>query len=443
MGAVCAGPNHGALDCRKPLTVCAGIEGDLQLNSEWLAAHGAGDDLPITAKDFGSGVNVDLTLIWAHAEMQGWRESMEDAHLALHSLGKAVSSDERAGFQPDKGWDAIALFGVMDGHGGFQVAKFCERHLPAAIARRSSQDPADALTEAFLEMDEMLEEQEGLAELQRLSIPPNPSFLETLTNLRVDASTIGCTAVVCCISSSTITVANAGDSRAVLSRGGAALDLSQDHKPDLQSERERIIEAGGWVEIDGYPGDPRPIHRVNGDLSLSRAIGDLEFKRNENLRPDEQIVSCVPEVHSVRRQSNDEFLLLACDGVWDVMESQEAVNFVSGHLGPRNSWSSRLVSGELVLSDILSKLLDRCLSPNLDQTEGYGGDNMTAILVLFASSANGSPQLQSTGPSPSMSTTASSPMSPAVSPLVASPANLPPALAGQSVQFLGRHGRRV
>ena len=88
----------------------------------------------------------------------------------------------------------------------------------------------------------------------------------------------GCTSVVAVLHGSTLYCANAGDSRCVLCRGGEAVDMSMDHKPQLDSERQRILKAGGFVS-DG---------RVNGSLALSRAIGDLEFKRSSELGPEDQ-----------------------------------------------------------------------------------------------------------------------------------------------------------
>lgn len=75
--------------------------------------------------------------------------------------------------------------------------------------------------------------------------------------------------------------ANAGDSRAVASINGNAVPLSRDHKPTLKDERERIEAAGGWVEFN----------RVNGQLALSRALGDFMFKRNDRKSSEEQIVT--------------------------------------------------------------------------------------------------------------------------------------------------------
>ena len=72
--------------------------------------------------------------------------------------------------------------------------------------------------------------------------------------------------------------ANAGDSRAIIYKSdGSIISLSVDHKPDLEAEKKRITNAGGYVS-EG---------RVNDNLNLSRAIGDLEYKKNQNLKPHE------------------------------------------------------------------------------------------------------------------------------------------------------------
>ena len=108
-----------------------------------------------------------------------------------------------------------------------------------------------------------------------------------------------------------IICANAGDSRTVLSKGGIAIDLSKDHKPTNVYEARRIKNAGGFVE-EG---------RVNGALALSRALGDFEYKRNQKLKAKEQAVTALPDVKTVPITSDTQFIMLACDGVWDVKSS--------------------------------------------------------------------------------------------------------------------------
>lgn len=95
----------------------------------------------------------------------------------------------------------------------------------------------------------------------------------------------GCTAVVVAVHGSLVVCANAGDSRAVLCRGGTAVPLSEDHKPRNPLENRRITAAGGWVNKEG---------RVNDNLNLSRAIGDLEYKQDFAIPPSAQIISGEP-----------------------------------------------------------------------------------------------------------------------------------------------------
>ena len=98
--------------------------------------------------------------------------------------------------------------------------------------------------------------------------------------------------------------ANAGDSRSVLGVKGRAKPLSFDHKPQNEGEKARITAAGGFVDFG----------RVNGNLALSRAIGDFEFKKSAELAPEQQIVTAYPDVVVHEMGDDDEFLVIACDG---------------------------------------------------------------------------------------------------------------------------------
>ena len=140
----------------------------------------------------------------------------------------------------------------------------------------------------------------------------------------------GCTAVVALVRGGQLVVANAGDSRCVLSRRGRAGDLTHDHKPTDPEEYARILKAGGFV-TEG---------RVNGSLTLSRALGDLEYKQARELPPEPQAVTALPEVRSEALGEGDEFLILACDGIWDVLTNQEV------RRGRAGSWGLGLGEGE-------------------------------------------------------------------------------------------------
>ena len=109
------------------------------------------------------------------------------------------------------------------------------------------------------------------------------------------------------IRNDTIYCANAGDSRAVICNRGNAENLSEDHKPEDKKEKDRIYKAGSTV-TEG---------RVDGNLNLSRSIGDLKHKQVPGLPPSEQPITCVPDVKTRKITDGDEFIVVACDGIWE------------------------------------------------------------------------------------------------------------------------------
>lgn len=177
----------------------------------------------------------------------------------------------------------------------------------------------------------------------------------------------GTTAVVALIRGKQLIVANAGDSRCVVSEKGKALDMSYDHKPEDELELARIKNAGGKVTMDG---------RVNGGLNLSRAIGDHFYKRNKALPPEEQMISALPDIKVLTLNEDHEFMVIACDGIWNVMSSQEVVDFVSERL-KTNAGKNK------PLSAIIEELLDHCLAPDTSG-DGTGCDNMTCMIITFS-----------------------------------------------------------
>ncbi|KMY91616.1 probable protein phosphatase CG10417 isoform X2 [Drosophila simulans] len=184
----------------------------------------------------------------------------------------------------------------------------------------------------------------------------------------------GCTAVVCLLQGRDLYVANAGDSRCVISRSGLAIEMSIDHKPEDDEEASRIIKAGGRVTLDG---------RVNGGLNLSRALGDHAYKTNVTLPAEEQMISALPDIKKLIITPEDEFMVLACDGIWNYMSSEEVVEFVRCRIKDNKK-----------LSTICEELFDNCLAPNT-MGDGTGCDNMTAVIVQFKKKLQ---ELQSTIP---------------------------------------------
>nr|CAB3265081.1 protein phosphatase 1G-like [Phallusia mammillata] len=188
----------------------------------------------------------------------------------------------------------------------------------------------------------------------------------------------GTTAVVALLRENKLHVANAGDSRCVLCRkDGKAFDMSDDHKPEDEKELTRIQNAGGHVNPQG---------RVNGGLNLSRAIGDHCYKTNKNLPLEEQMISALPDIRSVELKPGDEFMVLACDGIWNVLSSQEVVDFVRERLRsnettvPENGHGQEKTKTKL--SKICEELFDKCIAPNTEG-DGTGCDNMTCLIIDF------------------------------------------------------------
>ncbi|KAF2872386.1 phosphatase 2C-domain-containing protein, partial [Massariosphaeria phaeospora] len=274
------------------------------------------------------------SLIFGVSSMQGWRISMEDAHAAILDLqsngeqGKATPADKR-----------LSFFGVYDGHGGDKVAIYTGEHLHDIVAKQ----------QAFKEGDLKKALQDGFLATDR-AILSDPKYEEEVS---------GCTASVGIISKDKIYVGNSGDSRSVLGIKGRAKPLSYDHKPQNEAEKARIQAAGGFVDFG----------RVNGNLALSRAIGDFEFKKSAELPPEHQIVTAFPDVQIHDINQDDEFLVIACDGIWDCQSSQAVVEFVR-----------RGIVAKQDLSAICENMMDNCLASNSD-TGGVGCDNMTMIVI--------------------------------------------------------------
>lgn len=325
---------------------------------------------PDRSKHVSQGSQGPLTtaLTWAKAEMRGWRPAMEDAGIALLSLDEPFSD--------------FALFAVFDGHGGAAVSSRAAQEMPdhlvsCALDLISEQGPrsddgapfAAQVLELALPSWDLLLRAEGDGKpgfLRSAAGPPIPSdvFNEFgLTGSTAVMAMIQCEASV----PRRVVVANLGDSRALLCRAGAALPLSEDHKPELPAETDRIVKAGGSVSLVG------PCHRLDGwGLNLSRALGDFHYKAREDLPPGEQKVSNNPDVQIFELTEDDEFLLLGCDGVFELHSDQGAIDHIRAALAEGKE-----------LEQVVTDFVDSCCSPNLSKTMGQGGDNVSAIVVLL------------------------------------------------------------
>ncbi|EKX33817.1 hypothetical protein GUITHDRAFT_147660 [Guillardia theta CCMP2712] len=242
--------------------------------------------------------------------------------LVIHSTvaeERMIIRDTRAAVYRgcDRRWKTnmrFCSFGVFDGHGGRECAEFLKNNITARVRSclQSHHLVEDALKEAFSNVDN-----------QFLRYSDENNIAET-----------GSTAVVCLVTKTTIYCANTGDSRAILCRRAKTLQLSRDHKPN---------RSGGSVIFN----------RVMGRLGVSRAFGDASLKK---------YVTAEPEVTSFPLTVGDDFLILACDGLWDVVDNDAVAKIV------RSKTSSQ---GIKEAAQALTSYAVRCGS----------NDNVTVIVV--------------------------------------------------------------
>jgi len=241
------------------------------------------------------------------------------------------------------------FFAVYDGHGGTAASTYCQKHLHEHVATHEKY--ASNKKEAFIEGYKVTDKK----------------FLKKLEDC-------GTTAVSCLLTQDAkkIIVANAGDSRCILASGGKAVAISEDHKPSNPNEKKRIKEADHTVEIETVLQDGKrfQLARVDGQIAVSRAIGDGDFKDGDG-PPESQAITCVPDVFEREVKPNDQFLVLACDGLWDVMENQEVVDFIN----------KLLSKAKTVTDELLSQICEQ-LTTHAVNNKG-SPDNVTAVIVAL------------------------------------------------------------
>eukprot|EP00980_Cylindrotheca_fusiformis_P022249 scaffold9153_cov121-Cylindrotheca_fusiformis.AAC.13 len=473
---------------------------------------------PVTDKCEESGESLecpDVPCSWGVVDMQGWRKSMEDAHIAVTDIPLPSKGNQNS----DQPRSDAKVFGVFDGHGGAEVARFCSLYLVSVLTQQQTwkagfdvTPPPDdsipgesavglALRNCFHALDRMIDDPERREELvylrnnkplpgerrDAISIPKEdaddnrkmaandkdsenneassvdtetenqgsacledksraeksdddsdervgeeeaskldrnltdgdsandddvkssetdetqsarvtamfqkilalgtpsgetalklgseqavssgpsaskPTIIQNgrkICNLPDHPIHAGATAIVSVLTGRILTVANAGDSRAVLCRAGGRTEaLSFDHKPMQERETTRITKAGGFVNQFG---------RVNGNLNLSRSIGDLKYKQVPGIPPAEQMITSEPDIVQVVLDPEDEFIVLGCDGIWDCLSNENAVEYVRERIDTKSP------------TEIGVEMLDDIISEDPRVTQGIGGDNMTIMII--------------------------------------------------------------
>jgi serine/threonine protein phosphatase PrpC len=232
-----------------------------------------GENKPSVVVDFGD------------VSVQGRRWEMEDSHTIIPEF---------------RGNPGEFFAGVYDGHAGRLAADLIAERLHLNLASLLEENaPEEALRKAFILTDE---------EVAKTGIKD------------------GATVVAAYIDGANLYVANAGDARAVLGRGIGAKRLSHDHKANDPKEVRRIKKLGGHVTSKYETGIPR----VNGILAISRSIGDHSDELDGFISPEPFITHTVLE-------PQDHALILACDGIWDVIKDDEVAKIVRDINGSQNA----------------------------------------------------------------------------------------------------------
>ncbi|ESQ32032.1 hypothetical protein EUTSA_v10004184mg [Eutrema salsugineum] len=274
----------------------------------------------VEAPASGGGLSQNGKFSYGYASSAGKRSSMEDFfETRIDGIDGEI----------------VGLFGVFDGHGGARAAEYVKRHLFSNLITHPKfiSDTKSAIADAYNHTDSEL--------------------LKSENSHTRDAGSTASTAILV---GDRLLVANVGDSRAVICRGGNAFAVSRDHKPDQSDERERIENAGGFVMWAGT-------WRVGGVLAVSRAFGDRLLK---------QYVVADPEIQEEKIDDSLEFLILASDGLWDVFSNEEAVAVVKEVEDPEES-TKKLV-GEAIRrgsADNITCVVVRFLESKTANTKAY------------------------------------------------------------------------
>ncbi|GBM65175.1 Protein phosphatase 1E [Araneus ventricosus] len=254
------------------------------------------------------------------------RRKMEDRHVIHHDLNLLLDL---------KNAPAHSYFAVFDGHSGVDAATYASAHLHVNIAKHPAflTDTVTAIIEGYKITDE--------------------NFLKKCSEENLKS---GSTAICALIREKTVYLSWVGDSQAVLVKEGKPVIVTDPHKPDREEERKRIEDLGG--EITCHTG----ISRVNGILAVTRALGDPDHKR---------YISSEPEITTINLDGTEDFLILACDGLWDGMCPEEVTSALYHNLS----------------GSALDEPLDAVAAKLVHQSKLQGSeDNITAVVVFLRDS---------------------------------------------------------
>ncbi|XP_067935848.1 protein phosphatase 1E-like isoform X2 [Watersipora subatra] len=212
------------------------------------------------------------------------RRKMEDRHNTFPLLKL---------FTDNEAFKETSLYTVFDGHGGPDASSYAAAHFPFYLLNQSTEDWAATLSAAFAQID--------------------VNFSVRAAKEKLHSGTTG---VAVLIEPNHLAVAWLGDSQALLVKSGRATEIMNPHKPECEEERARIEALGGSVVFFGT-------WRVNGNLAVSRAIGDIDYK---------PYISSDADSRNLPLDGSEEYIIVACDGLWDTVTFDEAVQLVYNHI---------------------------------------------------------------------------------------------------------------
>lgn len=282
---------------------------------------------------------------------------------------------------------------VFDGHGGGGVSQYLRDRLHVIISEKLNHQEKSLKSKGLLKR--FWKRGDDSTECNSLSASPSKYDISSVGQLPVSAVATalkdafeqvdkevlheeefeyqGSTAVATLLHEAddgkrTLLSANIGDSRGVLSRSGSAVELTRDHKPNDDREKARILAMGEKIEWDHYC----KVHRVR-NLSLSRAIGDRFAKPAVS---GEVEIKCFPVY-----DDKDEFIVLASDGLWDVMSSQDVVSYVHKRLKapPKEGAAVTCDEDMACLKYLRRKNMSRFIAN--EALRRGSGDNISVVIV--------------------------------------------------------------
>jgi len=265
----------------------------------------------------------------------GARQSMEDNF--MHIDGFAGKKDQ-------------GFFAVYDGHGGKQTVDFLTCGFHINLAYYLKHNPDSSVKQAFQQVYEHTD-----AQIRRQQIlQSGATAITVLLRNEKDTESDKTKRMIHC--------ANVGDSRGVLALKGEAVRISKDHKATDPEEKKRIEKSGGFVTR---------CNRVNGLLAVSRAFGDHMLK---------PAVSAKPYYSSHQIDQHTPYLVLACDGLWDVMEDQEVVDFILARVKQELGWPLVPELHKKKLQELVNKIIADLIKTAIQKGSQ---DNISILIVFF------------------------------------------------------------